>query len=141
MDKYDALKIDNQLCFPLYAASREIIKKYRPFLEEIGLTYTQYITMMVVWENKSVSVKELGDKLFLDSGTLSPVLKSLEAKGCITRKRKSDDERVLTVSVTDEGERLREKAVQIPTRISSCVPLTPDEASTLYSLLYKLLRD
>ncbi len=141
MDKYDALKIDNQLCFPLYAASREIIKKYRPFLEEIGLTYTQYITMMVVWENKSVSVKELGDKLFLDSGTLSPVLKSLEAKGCIMRKRKSDDERVLTVSVTDEGERLREKAVQIPTRISSCVPLTPDEASTLYSLLYKLLRD
>ena len=141
MDKYDALKIDNQLCFPLYAASREIIKKYRPFLEEIGLTYTQYITMMVVWENKSVSVKELGDKLFLDSGTLSPVLKSLEAKDCITRKRKSDDERVLTVSVTDEGERLREKAVQIPTRISSCVPLTPDEASTLYSLLYKLLRD
>ena len=141
MDKYDALKIDNQLCFPLYAASREIIKKYRPFLEEIGLTYTQYITMMVVWENKSVSVKELGDKLFLDSGTLSPVLKSLEAKGCITRKRKSDDERVLTVSVTDEGERLREKAVQIPTLISSCVPLTPDEASTLYSLLYKLLRD
>lgn len=141
MDKYDALKIDNQLCFPLYAASREIIKKYRPFLEEIGLTYTQYITMMVVWENKSVSVKELGDKLFLDSGTLSPVLKSLEAKGCITRKRKSDDERVLTVSVTDEGERLREKAVQIPTRISSCVPLTPDEASTLYSLLYKLLKD
>lgn len=141
MDKYDALKIDNQLCFPLYAASREIIKKYRPFLEEIGLTYTQYITMMVVWENKSVSVKELGDKLFLDSGTLSPVLKSLEAKGCITRKRKSDDERVLTVSITDEGERLREKAVQIPTRISSCVPLTPDEASTLYSLLYKLLRD
>ena len=141
MDKYDALKIDNQLCFPLYAASREIIKKYRPFLEEIGLTYTQYITMMVVWENKSMSVKELGDKLFLDSGTLSPVLKSLEAKGCITRKRKSDDERVLTVSVTDEGERLREKAVQIPTRISSCVPLTPDEASTLYSLLYKLLRD
>ena len=141
MEKYDALKIDNQLCFPLYAASREIIKKYRPFLEEIGLTYTQYITMMVVWENKSVSVKELGDKLFLDSGTLSPVLKSLEAKGCITRKRKSDDERVLTVSVTDEGERLREKAVQIPTRISSCVPLTPDEASTLYSLLYKLLRD
>ena len=141
MDKYDALKIDNQLCFPLYAASREIIKKYRPFLEEIGLTYTQYITMMVVWENKSVSVKELGDKLFLDSGTLSPVLKSLEEKGCITRKRKSDDERVLTVSVTDEGERLREKAVQIPTRISSCVPLTPDEASTLYSLLYKLLRD
>lgn len=141
MDKYDALKIDNQLCFPLYAASREIIKKYRPFLEEIGLTYTQYITMMVVWENKSVSVKELGDKLFLDSGTLSPVLKSLEAKGCITRKRKSDDERVLTVSVTDEGERLRDKATSIPTRISSCVPLTPDEASTLYSLLYKLLRD
>ena len=139
MDKYDALKIDNQLCFPLYAASREIIKKYRPFLEEIGLTYTQYITMMVVWENKSVSVKELGDNL--DSGTLTPVLKSLEAKGCIMRKRKSDDERVLTVSVTDEGERLREKAVQIPTRISSCVPLTPDEASTLYSLLYKLLRD
>ena len=141
MDKYDALKIDNQLCFPLYAASREIIKKYRPFLDEIGLTYTQYITMMVVWEKKSVSVKDLGDKLFLDSGTLSPVLKSLEAKGCITRKRNSDDERILTVSVTEAGEQLREKAAFIPPRISSCVPLTPDEVSVLYSLLYKLLKD
>ena len=141
MSKYDGLKRENQLCFPLYAASREVIKKYRPYLDALDLTYTQYITMMVFWEEKKISVKELGKKLYLDSGTLTPVLKSLEAKGCITRKRKSDDERVLTVSVTDEGERLREKAVQIPTRISSCVPLTPDEASTLYSLLYKLLRD
>ena len=139
MEKYDVLKLDNQLCFPLYAASREIIKKYRPLLDEIGLTYTQYITMMVIWEKKSINVKELGDRLYLDSGTLSPVLKSLEAKGYITRRRKCDDERILIVSITDAGEALKDTAFDIPLRITGCVNLKPDEISALHLLLDKLL--
>ena len=139
MDKYDALKLENQLCFPLYAASREVIKQYRPFLEALDLTYTQYITMMVLWENRQISVKELGQKLFLDSGTLTPVLKSLEAKGLVNRYRSVRDERVLIVEYTAEGLALRDKAADIPERIDQCINLDKDEAYTLYSLLYKLL--
>jgi len=139
MDKYEGLKLSNQLCFPLYAASREIIKKYRPFLDEIDLTYTQYIAMMVMWEEEKISVKEMGSRLFLDSGTLTPVLKSLEKKGLIRRYRWEDDERVLMLELTEEGRGLREKAVTIPERISSCVDLSAEEAMQLYGLLYKLL--
>ncbi|MBQ9510673.1 MAG: MarR family transcriptional regulator [Clostridia bacterium] len=139
MDEFDALKLENQLCFPLYAASREVIKQYRPYLDALDLTYTQYIAMMVFWEEKSLSVKELGKKLFLDSGTLTPVLKSLEAKGYVTRQRSKDDERVLLVKITDEGERLREKVTEVPEKIAGCVKLTPEEAITLYRLLYKVL--
>ena len=123
-DKYDSLKLDNQLCFPLYACSKEIIRKYKPFLDEIDLTYTQYITMMVMWEKKSVNVKTLGECLYLDSGTLTPVLKKLECKGYITRERSEKDERNLVVSITDSGMKLRDKAVEIPSRIGSCVRLT-----------------
>ncbi|MDO4842649.1 MAG: MarR family transcriptional regulator, partial [Phoenicibacter congonensis] len=97
MDKYDALRLENQICFPLYAASREIIKKYTPYLRELDLTYTQYIALMVLWQEKEISVKELGARLFLDSGTLTPVLKSLEDKGCVRRRRSTDDERVVIV--------------------------------------------
>lgn len=136
---YDALKLENQLCFPLYAASREVVKRYRPHLEPLGLTYTQYIAMMVFWEHKKCSVKELGEKLYLDSGTLTPVLKSLEAKGYVRRRRSAEDERVLLVEVTAEGEKLREKALSVPERVGACVRLTPDEAQTLYGLLYRLL--
>lgn len=136
---YDALKLDNQLCFPLYACSREIVKKYNPLLDAIGLTYTQYIAMMVLWEQKQVSVKSLGEKLYLDSGTLTPVLKSLEAKGLVTRARSSADERVLIVSITEEGEALKEKAAEIPPKIACCVTLEADEAKELYRLLYKIL--
>ena len=139
MKKYDALKLKNQLCFPLYAASREVIKQYRPYLDALDLTYTQYIAMMVFWEEKCLSVKELGKKLFLDSGTLTPVLKSLEAKGYVTRERSKSDERVLTVKVTEEGEKLRERSADVPGKIAGCVKLTPEEAITLYGLLYKLL--
>ena len=139
MEKFDALKLENQLCFPLYAASREVIKQYRPYLEELDLTYTQYIAMMVFWEEKSLSVKELGKKLFLDSGTLTPVLKSLESKGYVPRERSKDDERVLTVKITDEGEKLREKSAEVPGKIAGCVKLSPEEAVTLYRLLYKVL--
>lgn len=139
MDKYDALKLENQLCFPLYAAARDIVKKYTPYLEKIDLTYTQYIVMMVLWESKAVTARELGRKLYLDSGTLTPVLKSLEKKGFISRSRSPEDERVLLVTITPEGAKLREKAVGIPGQISGCVHLSAEDAMQLYTLLYKLL--
>lgn len=139
MDKYEKLKLKNQLCFPLYACSKEIVKKYRPFLDEIDLTYTQYITMMVLWEHKKLSVKEMGELLFLDSGTLTPVLKSLAGKGFITRERSKEDERVLIVEITEEGEKLKDKAVEIPEKVAGCVALAPEESAALYSLLYKVL--
>ena len=112
MDKYEVLKLENQICFPLYACSKEIVKRYTPFLEEIDLTYTQYITMMVLCERKEISVKELGEYLYLDSGTLTPVLKKLEQKGYVSRARDTHDERVLNVTITEDGEALKEKAVE-----------------------------
>lgn len=136
---YEELKLDNQLCFPLYAASRRLIAHYRPLLDEIGLTYTQYVAMMVFWERESISVKELGQRLFLDSGTLTPVLKSLESKGFITRHRSAEDERVLIASITEEGSALAEKAREVPAGIACCVKLEADEAAELYRLLYKML--
>ncbi len=138
--KYDALKIGNQLCFPLYACSREIIKRYKPFLDEIDLTYTQYIAMMVLWEQGSTTVKELGNALYLDSGTLTPLLKKMEAKGLITRRRSEADERSLIVSLTEEGEALKDKALSVPHQMASCVCLAPEEAQELYRILYKLLK-
>jgi len=138
-NKYDSLKLDNQLCFPLYACSKEIIRKYKPYLDEIDLTYTQYITMMVMWEKKTVNVKTLGKSLFLDSGTLTPVLKKLESKGYITRERSEKDERNLVVSITDSGMKLRDIALDIPKKIGSCVMLTEEEAKILYNLLYKII--
>ena len=137
--KYEALKLENQLCFPLYAASREIIKQYRPYLDALDLTYTQYIAMMVFWEEKKLSVKELGKKLFLDSGTLTPVLKSLESKGYVIRSRSKEDERVLDVEITEKGEALKEQAVSIPQSVAGCVKLDREEAMQLYQLLYKVL--
>ena len=136
---YDALKLENQLCFPLYACSREIIRKYKPLLDAIDLTYTQYIVMMVLWERGAVTVKELGDCLYLDSGTLTPLLKKLEAKGLLTRARSPQDERNLIVTVTEEGAALRERAAGIPEKMARCSPLEPQEAMTLYRLLYKML--
>ncbi|HPY86112.1 MarR family winged helix-turn-helix transcriptional regulator [Ruminococcus sp. XPD3002] len=137
--KYDPLKLENQLCFPLYACSREIIKKYRPLLEKLDLTYTQYIAMMVLWEQRKLSVKELGKKLYLDSGTLTPVLKSLEAKGFVSRNRSTEDERVLMVEITKKGDALKEKAISVPQELGKCIVLSPDEAACLYKILYKLL--
>ena len=136
---YDMLKLDNQLCFPLYAASREIIRRYRPFLEELELTYTQYIVMMVVWEMEKCSVKEIGERLYLDSGTLTPVLKSLEGKGYLRRYRSGEDERVLIAEITEEGRRLRDRAANVPANIAKCVKLTGEEATRLYVLLYKVI--
>ncbi|MBQ4062527.1 MAG: MarR family transcriptional regulator [Christensenellaceae bacterium] len=139
-DRYDALKIENQLCFPLYACSREIIRQYKPLLDELELTYTQYITMMVLWERGSVNVKTLGDVLYLDSGTLTPLLKKLEQKGLVDRKRSSEDERNLIVTITDKGEELRKKAAAVPEKMANCLNIDPNEAAMLYSILYKILR-
>lgn len=136
---HDALKLSNQLCFPLYASSREIVKRYKPYLDEIGLTYTQYIAMMVMWERKTVNVKTLGECLHLDSGTLTPLLKKLEAAGLVTRARSSDDERQLIVTITQKGEALQGRAITIPARMASCINLSMKEVGTLYTLLYKIL--
>ncbi|MCM1327311.1 MAG: MarR family transcriptional regulator [Bacteroidales bacterium] len=138
-NEYDCLKLENQLCFPLYACSKEVIKKYKPYLDKLDLTYTQYIAMMVMWEKKEVTVKELGECLYLDSGTLTPLLKKLEEKKYVVRKRSEEDERNLIVSVTQKGEDLKEKAVHIPGNLRACVELEPKEAQQLYQLLYKLL--
>jgi len=139
MDTYDGLKLENQLCFPLYAAAREVIKLYRPHLDSLDLTYTQYITMMVMWAEKRISVRNMGKRLYLDSGTLTPVLKSLESKGYIRRYRSTEDERVLIVELTEEGSRLRDEAVEVPQQVGSCIRLEPEEAMQLYRLLYKVL--
>lgn len=139
MDKYDALKLENQLCFPLYACAREIVKKYRPYLDELDLTYTQYIAMMVFWEKGKCSAKELGEKLYLDSGTLTPVLKSLEKKGLVKRGRAESDERLLIVSITEKGEELRERAVDVPFEVAKCIDIDDGAAVALYKTLYKIL--
>jgi DNA-binding MarR family transcriptional regulator len=135
----EILRLKNQLCFPLYAASKEVVNRYKPLLDEIGLTYTQYIAMMVLWEHKSVGVKELGQYLYLDSGTLTPLLKRLEGKGLVQRERSKEDERAVNIMLTEAGERLKEDAAKIPAQIGKCLPLSMEEAGTLYSLLYKLL--
>ncbi len=138
-ENYDSLKLQNQLCFPLYACAKEVTKRYQPLLNEIDLTYTQYIVMMVLWEQKHINVKHLGEMLFLDSGTLTPLLKKLEVKGYITRTRNEQDERSVIISVTQKGIDLRKKAKDIPEEIGKCVNLTQEEAVTLYKILYKIL--
>lgn len=137
--RYDALKLENQLCFPLYACAREVVKKYKPFLDDIDLTYTQYVTMMVLWEKPQVTSKEIGERLHLDSGTLTPVIKKLAEKGLVTRQRSPEDERNLEVALTDAGLALRERAACIPGKMGKCVCLDPEDARTLYRILYQLL--
>ena len=136
---YDPLKLENQLCFPLYACSREIIRRYKPFLDELDLTYTQYITMMVLWEHKEMNVKELGRYLYLDSGTLTPLLKKLETKGLLKRERSREDERNLFILLPEEGIAMKDKALHIPYEMVKCAELDDDEKVVLYKLLYKLL--
>lgn len=137
--KYDALKLENQLCFPLYACAKEIVRRYKPFLDELDLTYTQYITMMVMWEHRQINVKELGEYVYLDSGTLTPVLKKLEQKGYVERKRSTEDERTLTVTITEKGDALRDKAVTVPGNLMKCINLDAEDSKALYVMLYKLL--
>lgn len=139
MGIYDPLKLSNQLCFPLYAASKEMVRMYKPILDKYDLTYTQYITMMVVWEHEEINVKELGEYLYLDSGTLTPVLKKLEQKGWVTRSRSIEDERMLKVTLTKKGENLKNQALLIPQTLVSCIDLDKEEAEFLYKILYKIL--
>lgn len=138
-DPYACLKLENQLCFPLYACSKEVVRSYKPFLDELDLTYTQYITMMVLWDKKEMNVKEIGKCLYLDSGTLTPLLKKLEGKGYIERHRSKEDERNLLIRITKEGEALRDHALSVPDKIGKCISLEPQEAAKLYELLYKVL--
>lgn len=133
------LLLENQLCFPLYAAAKEVLSRYKPLLDDIDLTYTQYIVMMVLWEDRKLSVSHLGERLHLDSGTLTPLLKRLAEKSLIHRERSSQDERKVIITLTQAGETLKEKALEIPAKISRCVNLEPEEAFTLYRLLYKVL--
>ena len=141
MSKYDCLKLENQLCFPLYVCSKEIVRKYKPFLDELDITYTQYITLMVLWDKGALSVKELGKQLYLDSGTLTPLLKTLEAKGFVARTRDKEDERNLIVSLTDEGMKLRERAVSIPAKMGACLNIKPEDAAELYRILHQIMEN
>ena len=137
-DVDEALKLSNQLCFPLYACSKELVRRYKPFLDELDLTYTQYLVMLVLWEQGSASVKELGAQLMLDSGTLTPLLKKLEERGLVSRVRSSTDERQLIVSLTKEGTALKDCASVVPLQIGSCIGLEPDEVIELLRLLRKV---
>ncbi len=137
--KYESLTLKNQLCFPIYLCSKEIIRRYTPMLEKLDLTYTQYIVMMYFWEKETSNVKDISKALLLDSGTLTPLLKKLEAKGYIKRARSSTDERNLNVSITEKGLSLRDEALQIPKNMFNCINLSEEEIKTLYSLIYKVL--
>ena len=140
LEGYEQLKLENQLCFPLYAAAKEVVRKYKPVLDELDLTYTQYITMMVLWEKEELNVKELGSILYLDSGTLTPLLKKLEAKGYITRNRCKEDERNLIIQITEQGDALKKRAAKIPGEMTNrFVNLTEEEIKVTYHSLYKLL--
>lgn len=141
MDKYETLRLKNQLCFPIYLCSKEITRKYTEVLKEIDLTYTQYVVMMYFWEVGSSNLKEIAKTLMLDSSTLTPLLKKLESKGFIRRERASDDERNLLITLTENGDKLKDKALFVPQKVGSCLNLTEDEAKQLYSLTYKLVKN
>ncbi len=136
----EALKLRNQLCFPLYTAARKLTQEYTPFLKPLGLTYTQYIVMLVLWEKDGITVGELGRELMLDNGTLTPLLKKLETAGIITRTRRREDERQVILNLTEEGRELKKTAREVPLKLSGCVKLNPDEAMQLYQLLYKIIQ-
>lgn len=139
-DHREAMKLENQLCFPLYAAARRVTALYTPHLKPLGLTYTQYIVMLVLWERDGLTVGEICDKLMLDSGTLSPLLKKLEGKGLLERRRSPRDDRVVVINLTEKGKALQEKAAQVPLEVGACMPLAPEKAAELYALLYELLK-
>lgn len=135
------LKLENQLCFPLYAAARKVVNLYTPLFKPLGITYTQYLVFMLLWERDGLTVGELCHRLYLDSGTITPMLKKMADHGLIRRERCTDDERVVCIFLTEEGRALKEKAAEIPARVGCCIHLEPEEAATLYTLLYKVLND
>lgn len=139
--RHPELSLDRQLCFPLYAVSREVTRAYKPLLDRIGLTYTQYVTMMALWEGGTMSVNELGRRLYLDSGTLTPLLKKLEAKGLVERRRSTEDERRVEVSLTPKGDELQDEAASIPHEMERCLTIPPEDAAELYRILHEMLGD
>ena len=140
-DDQEAMKLVNQLCFPLYAAARHVTGLYTPVLKPLGLTYTQYIVFLVLWEKDGQPVGEIGEKLLLDNGTLSPLLKKLEQAGYVRRERSREDERIVVIALTEAGRALREKAKDVPAKVAGCIDLPPEKAQTLYGLLYELLEN
>ena len=138
-DYREAMKLANQLCFPLYAAARNVTNLYTPWLKPLGLTYTQYIVFLVLWEKDGVSVTKIGEKLMLDNGTLSPLLKKLEQAGYVERRRRREDDRVVEITLTEEGRALQERAKDVPFKVAGCLDLPAEKAQQLYSLLYELL--
>lgn len=135
----DSLKLDNQLCFPIYALSRQITNMYRPYLDKIGLTYPQYLVMMVLWEKSEVTVKQLGELLWLDSGTLTPLLKRMESSGWLVRKRSLKDERVVDVLLSEKGNMLKLEAEEIPNQIKKELKMSDEELSTLRHKIKEIL--
>ena len=140
-DYHEAMKLANQLCFPLYAAARNVTSLYTPWLKPLGLTYTQYIVFLVLWEKDGISVSEIGERLMLDNGTLSPLLKKMEQAGYVERRRCRKDDRVVEIRLTEAGKALQESAKDIPVQVAGCIDLTPEKAQTLYTLLYELLEN
>ena len=138
-DYREAMRLDRQLCFPLYAAARNVTGLYTPYLKPLGLTYTQYIVFLVLWERDGLTVTEIGERLMLDNGTLSPLLKKMERAGFVVRRRSPEDERVVLVTLTEEGRALQERAKDGPGQVGQCIRLSPEKAQTLYLLLYELL--
>ena len=140
-DYKEAMKLSNQLCFPLYAAARNVTNLYTPHLKALGLTYTQYIVLLVLWEKKEATVGELGEILMLDNGTLTPLLKKLQSAGYVERRRSEKDDRVVVISLTDAGAGLQERAKDVPLNVAGCIKLPPEKVKTLYALLYELLNN
>ena len=140
-DDREAMKLANQLCFPLYAAARHVVNLYTPWLKPLGLTYTQYIVFLVLWEEDGCTVGQLCEKLMLDNGTLSPLLKKMQQAGYIRRTRSEDDDRVVVVTLTEAGRAMQEKAKDVPAKVGDCIGLPPEKAQALYALLYELLGD
>ena len=138
-DYHEAMKLDHQLCFPLYAAARSVTSLYTPWLKPLGLTYTQYLVFLVLWEKDGITVTEIGEKLMLDNGTLSPLLKKLEQAGYLERRRCRGDDRVVEVTLTEKGKALQEKAKDVPLKVADCIGLPPEKAQQLYLLLYEML--
>ena len=135
----EIMKLENQMCFPLYAAARSVTSLYTPWLKELGITYTQYITFLVLWEKDGITVGEICERLMLDNGTVSPLLKKMEKAGYITRSRSTEDDRVVVITLTEQGREMQEKAKDIPEKVGECIDLSPEKAIKLYELLYELL--
>ncbi|MBO6016842.1 MAG: MarR family transcriptional regulator [Oscillospiraceae bacterium] len=140
-DYHEAMKLAHQLCFPLYAAARNVTSLYTPLLKPLGLTYTQYIVFLVLWEKDGISVSEIGEKLMLDNGTLSPLLKKMEQAGYVERRRCREDDRVVEITLTEKGRALQEDARDIPQKVAGCIDLPAEKAQQLYALLYELLEN